>query len=87
MIMDLSAPQGMSINDGIDSGLSSLSYSSIDQLAVLVVSEGKGSWLVKADIKEAYRMVPVHSEDPGADPEGGLWGLETPPSKRCLILK
>ena len=23
----------------------------------------------------------------GADPEGGLWGLETPPSKKCLILK
>ena len=63
MIMDLSAPQGWSVNDGIDSELSSLSYSSIDQLAALVVSEGKGSWLVKADIKEAYRMVPVHPED------------------------
>ena len=63
MIMDLSTPQGMSINDGIDSELSSLSYSSVDQLAALVVSEGKGSWLVKADIKEAYRMVPVHPED------------------------
>ena len=23
----------------------------------------------------------------GADPEGGLWGLETPPSKKCLIPK
>ena len=63
MIMDLSAPQGVSINDGTDSELSSLSYTSIDQLAALVVSEGKGSWLVKADIKEAYRMVPVHPED------------------------
>ena len=37
MIMDLSVPQGMSINDGINSELSSLSYSSIDQLAALVV--------------------------------------------------
>ena len=27
MIVDLSAPQGMSVNDGIDSELSSLSYS------------------------------------------------------------
>ena len=63
MIVDLSAPQGMSVNDGIDSELSSLSYSSIDQLAALVVSEGKGSFLVKADIQEAYRMIPVHPED------------------------
>jgi len=63
LIADLSAPQGMSINDGIDSGLSSLSYSSIDHLASLVVSEGRGSFLVKADIKEAYRMIPVHPED------------------------
>ena len=63
MIVDPSAPQGMSINDGIDSELSSLSYSSIDQVAALVVSEGKGSFLVKADIQEAYRMIPVHPED------------------------
>ena len=63
MIVDLSAPQGMSVNDGIDSELSSLSYSTIDQLAALAVSEGKGAFLVKADIQEAYRMVPVHTED------------------------
>jgi len=63
LIVDLSSPQGMSINDGIDSELSSLSYSSIDHLASLVVSEGRGSFLVKTDIKEAYRIVPVHPED------------------------
>ena len=63
MIVDLSASRGMSVNDGIDSELSSLSYSTIDQLAALVVSEGKGAFLVKADIQEAYRMVPVHAED------------------------
>ena len=59
-IVDLSAPQGGSINDGIDSELSSLS---IDHLDALVMSEGRGSLLVKADIKEAYRMIPVHPED------------------------
>ena len=58
--MDLSALQEGSINDGIDSELSSLSYSSIDHLAVLVVSEDRGSLLVTADIKEAYRMIPMH---------------------------
>ena len=63
MIVDLSAPRGMNVNDGIDAELSSLSYATIDQLAALVVSEGKGAFLVKADIQEAYRMVPVHAED------------------------
>ena len=27
------------------------------------MTEGRGCLLVKADIKEAYRMVPVHPED------------------------
>ena len=63
LIVDLSSPQGASVNDGIDSEVSSLSYASLDHLAALVVSEGRGTFLVKADIKEVYRMVPVHPED------------------------
>ena len=63
MIVDLSSPRGSSINDGISSDVASLQYTSIDNLAALVVSEGKGSYLVKADIQETYRMVPVHPED------------------------
>ena len=43
--------------------MASLQYTSIDDLAALVVSEGKGSYLAKADIQEAYRMIPVHPED------------------------
>ena len=53
----------MSINDGIDTDRSSLSYASVDHLAALVVSTGRGGFLVKADIREAYRMVPVHPQD------------------------
>ena len=52
MIVDLSAPQGMSVNDGIDSELSSLSYVTIDQLAALVVSEGKGAFWSKQTSKK-----------------------------------
>ena len=63
LIVDLSSPQGMSINDGIDTDRSSLSYASVDHLAALVVSTGRGGFLVKADIREAYRMVPVHPQD------------------------
>ena len=63
LIMDLSSPPGESVNDGISSELSSVSYTSLDHLASLVLLLGRGSLLVKADIQEAYRMVPVHPQD------------------------
>ena len=63
MIVDLSSSRGSSINDVISSDVASLQFTSIDDLAALVVAEGKGSYLVKADVQEAYRMVPVHLED------------------------
>ena len=57
LIVDLSSPRGFSINDGISSDLSTLSYTSVDHLASLVLSHGK------ADIQEAYRMIPIHPDD------------------------
>jgi len=42
MIVDLSSPQGASINDGISSEVASLQYTSIDHLAALVSSRRKG---------------------------------------------
>jgi len=35
----------------------------VDHLASLVTSVGRGALLVKADIKEAYRIIPVHPHD------------------------
>ena len=63
LIVDLSSPLDHSINDGISRERSSLSYTSVDHLAALIVSEGRGSFLEKADVKEVYRMVPIHPED------------------------
>ena len=63
MIVDLSSPKGFSIYDGISPELSSMSYVSLDHLASIVTSVGKGALLVKADIKEAYCMVPIHPND------------------------
>ena len=63
LIMDLSSPPGVSVNDGISSELSSVRYTSLDHLASLVLSLGTGCLLVKADIQEAYRIVPVHPHD------------------------
>jgi len=36
---------------------------SIDHLSSLVSGTGKGAFPVKVDIKEAYRMLPIHFED------------------------
>ena len=63
LILDLSWPDGHSVNDGIDPDLCSLSYVSVDDAARAATRLGQGALLAKVDIKSAYRMVPVHPED------------------------
>ena len=63
LIVDLSSPKGSSVNDSIDKAWSFLEYVSIDHLATIVRKLGQGALLIKADVKEAYRMVPVHPQD------------------------
>lgn len=63
LITDPSYPRGRSVNDGIDSDLTSLSYISVDNVAELVQQLGRGSLLAKVDIESAYRLVPVHPQD------------------------
>ena len=63
MITDLSFPHGRSVNDGIDSTLSSLSYIAVDDIAVVVTHLGPGTLLAKVDIESAYRLIPVHPQD------------------------
>ena len=63
LILDLSSPEGFSVNDGVDKDLCSLSYMSVDEVAERVVEVGKGALLAKFDLKAAYRNVPVHPED------------------------
>lgn len=63
LITDLSFPKDYSINDGIDPTLCTLQYTSIDKIARAAHRVGSGALLAKADIKSAYRLVPVHPED------------------------
>ena len=63
LIVDLSAPAGSSINNGIEKSRCSLDYTSVDQAAALVNTLGKSCRLAKIDIKSAYRITPVHPED------------------------
>ena len=50
MIVDLSAPKGHSISDGIHPELCSLEYATINQAAEL-------------DLRSAYHKVPIHPDD------------------------
>ena len=63
LIVDLSAPRGASVNDGIPPELSSLSYPRVDQAAALIAQYGRGALIAKLDLQSAYRKIPVHPAD------------------------
>ena len=63
LIVDLSYPTGSSVNDGILPGLCSLQYASVDTAVSMIKQLGIGTQLVKLDIKDAYRIIPVHPAD------------------------
>ncbi len=76
LIVDLSSPEGNSVNDGISESLCSLTYVSVDDAARAVVEKGVGAQLAKIDIRSAYRIVPVHPDDRwllGMSWEGALY--------------
>ena len=63
MICDLSSPFGNSVNEGISPDLCSLHYAKVDNAVNIIQQLGRGTQLVKLDIKDAYRIVPVHPAD------------------------
>ena len=63
LITDLSFPENQSVNDAIDPGLRSLTYTSVDQVVQAALQLGKGALLAKTDIKSAYHLIPVHPKD------------------------
>ncbi len=63
LIFHLSAPSGHSINDGINPEEFSLSYHTIDDAIRILLSLGPGALMAKADLKNAFRLCPVHPLD------------------------
>ena len=63
LIINLSAPEGASVNDGIADSLTSLQYSHVADAVVLIKLAGAGALMAKLDLKSAYRHVPVHPDD------------------------
>ena len=59
LIVDLSSLQGFSMNDGIDSHLCTLKYTSVTQAANMVKQLGQVALMAKLELKSAYRMIPA----------------------------
>ena len=63
--MDLSHPEGASVNNGIEPELCSLGYMSVDEAVRRTRAWGRGTLMEKLEVsvKSTYRMVPVHLTD------------------------
>jgi hypothetical protein len=63
LIVDLSSPEGKSVNGGIEPELCSLQYLRLDEVIRQIATTGRGTLLAKMDIESAYRIIPVHPQD------------------------
>ena len=63
VILDLSAPTGAAVNDDIDPDTCTVHYASLDELATLIFAHGgAGTRLFKADVKAAFKLIPVRPD-------------------------
>jgi ribonuclease HI len=58
-IHDLSFPPASSVNDAIPEEYGALVYTTVTAIQAHVISAGRGCLLLKRDIKDAFRMVPL----------------------------
>ena len=63
LIVDLSFPDGGSVNGGIDKSLTAMRYASVLDAAKMLLHLGPGTLMAKIDIASAYRIIPVHPKD------------------------
>ena len=63
LILDMLSPEDGSVNDRVKEPWCSLSYATVTDAAHRVTACGRGSMLIKLDIRNAYRVFPVHPED------------------------
>ena len=88
LIVDLSAPRGFSVNDGIDLNLCSLEYATIDQAAAMVRRAGRGALMAKLDHSAAYRRIPVHFDNSlllGLEWQGTVLASYQDAKEECLV--
>jgi hypothetical protein len=88
-IHHLSYPRGSSVNDHIPAEWAALEYATVDQAIALVAAQGPGAVLIKRDLQDAFRHIPIAPQDTwllGFCWEGTYWvdcflpfGLRTAP--------
>ena len=61
--VDLSRPSGSSVNNHLRREVTHVAYFSVENAAHLMHFLGPGCLMAKLDIKEAYRIVPIHPDD------------------------
>lgn len=61
--MDLSSPEGYSVNDGIAKEDCTFHYASVDLAVARITQLGTGALLAKMDIQRAYRNIPIAPTD------------------------
>ena len=62
-ILDLSSPEGHSVNEGIPKPLLTVQYVSVDAFIDGIMSLGRGTLMVKFDVASMYRNVAIHPDD------------------------
>jgi hypothetical protein len=63
VIMNMSAPAGQSVNDGINSDLFPAVMSSTGKWLAVLSSAGRECDIMKMDWADAYKHIPVRKED------------------------
>lgn len=63
MIVDLSSPNGSSVNDGISPDEFTTEYIHVDHIIRMVSQHSQGALMAKFDVEAAYRNIPIHPSD------------------------
>ena len=62
-IHHLSYPEGLSVNDFIEPSFGSLEYVTFDAVVQSICAAGRGCYIMKRDIRDAFRMIPIAAPD------------------------
>lgn len=63
LIHDLSYPRGDSVNSAIAKSDSAVYFETMDHCVGLIRQLGRGCYISKADLADAYRILPIHPDD------------------------